>query len=240
MAASFSNRYSMSVHACPDCGGAIFFGAKRCSYCRPEKSRDRLEVAVAACLLFALALGAVYAAVLLSRDPNRPSLEAVLTGASRLASFEFNVAKPEQYGWIAQAMDACKADAAREPSSLHFLVVPLTAADKNDVRWATKPTAAAANAELLNLNDTLDGLRRGDLQLYPGEYVFRITSLPAGVTYKWNSATGVARFSSAEGEQLPKFKIAFQIGENEGDTALATELTRTPGSCFWTGALIMA
>ncbi len=228
----------MSVHACPDCGGAIFFGAKRCSYCRPEKSRDRLELAVAACLLSALALGAIYAAVLLSRDPNRPSLDAMLNATSKLARFEFSTAKLDEYGWIVEAMDVCKAEAAREPSSLHFLVVPLARTNKDDVRWATKSTGFAANAELLNLHDTLDGLRRGHLQLYPGEYVFRITSLPADIIYKWGSASGVARFSSAEGEQIPKFKMAFQIGENEGDASLATELTRMPGSCFWTGALI--
>jgi hypothetical protein len=230
----------MSVHACPDCGGAIFFGAKRCSYCRPERSRDRLEVAIAACLLSAVVFGAIYAGTLLSRDPNRPSIDAMMNATSKLARLEFTPAKTDEYGWIAQAMNACKADAARAPDSLHFLVLPLTRTKNDDMRWATKPTAAAANAELLNLNDTVDGLRRGDLQLYPGEYVFRITSLPADVTYKWDAASGVARFSTAEGEQIPKFKIGFQIGENEGDTSLATELTRAPGTCFWTGALIMA
>lgn len=230
----------MSVHACPDCGGAIFFGAKRCSYCRPEKSLDRLEVAVAACLLSALAIGAIYAAMLLSRDPNRPSLDAMLNATSRLARFEFSPTKTDDYGWIAKTMDACKEEAARAPGSLHFLVVPLAAANKNDVRWATKSTAAAANAELLSLNDTLDGLRRGDLQLYPGQYVFGITSMPAGVAFKWPAVTGVSRFTTEEGEQIPAFRMGFQLGENEGDASSGTEFTRTPGTCFWAGALIMA
>jgi hypothetical protein len=228
----------MSAHACPDCGGAIFFGAKRCAYCHPAKRLDRMEIAVAAGLLSTIALAAVYVGFLLSHDPKRPSLEAVVSAASRLARLEINSNSKEDYGWIDKAMQACRQDAANQPGSLHFLVVPVALVNKQDVRWATKSTATAGNAELLSLDDTLDGLRKGDLQLYSGEYTFSIISVPANVTYKWASASGASRFSTDEAEQIPAFRIAFQIGAGEADASSGTELKPSKGSCQWTGALI--
>jgi hypothetical protein len=228
----------MSVHACPDCGGAIFFGAKRCSHCQPAKRLDRMEIAIAAGLLTAIALGAAYVSFLLAHDPNRPSLDAIVSAASRLARMDIKSETKEDYGWIAKAMQACRQDAARQPESLHFLVVPVAPVNKQDVRWATKSTATAGNAELLSLNDTLDGLRKGELRLYSGDYSFSIISVPANVIYKWASASGASRFSTEEAEQIPAFRIGFQIGASETDTSSATELKPSKGNCQWTGALI--
>jgi hypothetical protein len=228
----------MSVHACPDCGGAIFFGAKRCSYCQPAKKLDRMEIAIAASLLSILALGAGYVGFLLAHDPNRPSLNAVASAVSRFARLEFKSVANEDYSWIGKAMQTCRQDAARKPESLHFLVVPVAPVNKQDVRWATKSTATAGNAELLSLNDTLEGLKKGDLQLYSGEYGFSIISVPANVIYKWASASGPSRFSTDEAEQIPAFRIGFQIGTSEVDTSSATELKPSKGNCQWTGALI--
>jgi hypothetical protein len=228
----------MSVHACPDCGGAVFFGAKRCSYCQPVKRLDRTEIAVATGLLTAIAFGAVYVGFLLARDPNRPSLDAVVSAVSRLARLEFKSETKEDYGWIAKTMQTCRQDAARQPETLHFLVVPVTPANNRDVRWATKSTATAGNAELLSLNDTLDGLRKGDLQLYSSEYTFSIISVPDNVIYKWESASGASRFSTDEAEQIPAFRIVFQTGASEADASSATELKPSKGACQWTGALI--
>jgi hypothetical protein len=229
---------AMSVHACPDCGGAVFFGAKRCSYCHPAKKLDRMELAVTAGLLSAIALGAAYVGYLLAHDPNRPSLDAIVSAVSRLGRLEFKSERKEDYGWIAKAMQACRQDAGRQPASLHFLVVPVALMNKQDVRWATKSTATAGNAELLSLNDTLDGLRKGDLQLYSGDYAFSITSVPANVIYKWASGSGASRFSTDEAEQIPAFKIGFQFGAGETDLSSATEMKPSKGNCQWTGALI--
>jgi hypothetical protein len=228
----------MSVRACPDCGGAIFFGAKRCSNCRPAKRLDRLEVAVAAGLLGAILIGGIYIGVLLARDPNRPSLEAAVSAVSRLFRADNPPEAKDDYGWIARGMQACRQDAARQPERLHFLVVPLMSANRNDVRSATISSATAANAELLSLDDTLAGLRKGDLRLYPGEYVFGISSVPDNVIYKWGKASGASRFSTDEAEQIPAYRMAFQIGENAGDVASGTEFRRGLGNCQWTGALI--
>jgi hypothetical protein len=228
----------MSAHACPDCGGAIFFGAKRCSYCLPAKRLDRMEIAVTTVLLLAILLGGAYAGYLLARDPNRPSLQAIINTLSRVGQTDPKAETKDDYNWIAEGMQNCRQEAGKRPDSLHFMVVPLTAVNKEDVRWATRSTASAANAELLGLNDTLDGLRKGDLNLYSGEYAFTITSIPGDVTYKWASANGPSRFSTDEAEQIPAFRIAFSLGGSEPDSTSATQFKPTKGSCLWVGALI--
>ena len=133
----------MSAHACPDCGGAIFFGARRCSYCLPAKRLDRMEIAVTTVLLLALLLGGVYAGFLLARDPNRPSLQAIMSTVSRLGQIAPTAETKENYNWIAEGMQNCRQDAGNRPDSLHFMVVPLTAVNKENVRWATRSTASA-------------------------------------------------------------------------------------------------
>lgn len=198
-----------------------------------------MEIAVAAGLLSAIALGAGYVGFLLAHDPNRPSPDAIVSAVSRLARLEFkSETTREDYGWLVKAMQDCQQDAARQPGSLHFLVLPVLPVNKQDVRWATKSTATAGNAELLSFNDTLDGLRKGDLLLYSGDYTFSIISVPANVIYKWASASGASRFSTDEAEQIPAFRIGFQIGASEADASSATELKPSKGSCQWTGALI--
>jgi len=228
----------MSAHACPDCGGAIFFGAKRCSYCLPARRLDRMEIAVTTALLLAILLGGIYAGYLLARDPNRPSLQAVTNALARVGQVAPKPEPEDNYSWIAEGMQTCRQQAGDRPDSLHFMVVPLTAVNKEDVRWATRSTASAANAELLSLNDTLDGLRRGDLNLYWGEYAFAITSVPGDVTYRWASASGPSRLSTDEAEQISGFRIAFSLGGSEPDSASATQFKPTKGSCLWVGALI--
>lgn len=197
-----------------------------------------MEIAIAAGLLSAILLGTIYAGFLLARDPNRPSLEAITGSLSRLARLNISPERTDDYGWIDSALQACRQEAARQPGSLHFLVVPLAPANKGDVRWATKSTASAGNAELLNFDDTLAGLRKGDLQLYPGEYTFSVTSVPANIIYKWAKTTGVSRFITDEAEQIAKFRMSFQIGDSQSDTTAGSEFSPIKGNCQWAGALI--
>ena len=193
---------------------------------RPTSSRSRKR------LLFggAIACAAAMLAIVLLRPRPIPSLQRADPPVQQVAA-----ESAEDLDRLRTAMDGCETDAKKDVGTLRFLIIPLAPVQKD---WREKSIAAVGNAFLLTSSDALGGLEDGTLQIYPGQYDFRVIDQGTNVIYKWKLSDGVANFTIADSGWVTQFKVQFLTRKNAADDQWGNSFERPNGKCYWVSAVI--
>jgi hypothetical protein len=140
---------------------------------------------------------------------------------------------------IEKAMAACDDEAARQPDSLYFLILPVLSPIRNYQPWvAASVGEIGTSVILLRSKDALDGLRDGSLTLYRGAYTFSIIDATTEAPQNWTPATGVAQFAKLDAAQIAGFRVRFGFADFVGDTPSNFRFPRQKGVCYWVSALL--
>ncbi|HEY7297458.1 MAG TPA: hypothetical protein VH684_05920 [Xanthobacteraceae bacterium] len=217
----------MFAAECPNCGEPVATFAKGCARCgAPNPARPAGFVVFGSLLLLLAAIAvAIFAVVRWQRVPvGNPEPDATATSAD--------------FAWLTQAMKDCDTDAAKAPSTLHFLVIPLAAASADDPQWRNKSLDDVGNAVLLPSNDAVAALKRGALRISDARYIFRVRDDSTKVIFKWSPSTGVKRFSAPDADEIEAFKVQFLSGDKANDDSWGASFTRHKGTCYWVNAIL--
>jgi hypothetical protein len=144
------------------------------------------------------------------------------------------------FGWIARATAECDAEAARNPDTLYFIVIPVVATDGNVQAWLAKANGMVAQTlVLLGSKTTIEGLRAGSLRLDGRAFEFAVLDPGSADVYKWKSAVGVHKFAIRDAKRVTSFRPGFELAKGtETQWADGGAIPRAAGTCYWTGALM--
>jgi hypothetical protein len=201
---------------CPHCGAPSSALALSCPHCGASKP-TRAAVGIAAIAGLAVVVVAIAIAALVLRRPAAPA--------------------PVDVAALSQAMQDCETEAARQPSTLYFLVVPMTSKAPDEEQWQAKSLNDIGNGILLSSDVALEGLKSGALALASEEYVFNVRDR-AGALYNWKGSTGIARLTIPNADRIDGFNIQFQTRSKTSDAAWGSEFVRQSGTCYWVNAII--
>lgn len=152
------------------------------------------------------------------------------------------IAQPAQdAGWVAKAMVDCEAQAAGDTGALHVLVIPVMAPPETLEQWESLAVDTLGNAGfLLRSNDALNGLRRGQLSLYPGLFVFSVRDDGTGKNHSWRPATGVSQFLLPDATAMASFRPGFHLPAGHNGPQWGAVIERGKGTCYWGSILVRA
>jgi len=140
--------------------------------------------------------------------------------------------------WLTTAMKDCDTDATNALTTLHFLVIPLSASPTDAAQWRNKSINNVGNALLLPSDDVLKALMGGSLSISQQQYVFSIRDEDTNAVYKWNASSGVKRFSTPDAEKLENFKVQFLTNQRAKSDDWGATFVRRKGNCYWVNAII--
>lgn len=141
---------------------------------------------------------------------------------------------------ITKAMAACDEEAARNPGSLYFQVLPLTEVARGKHDWRAVALQSVVNAySLLSDKDAFEGLRDKSLALRPDRYTFAVLDPSTGMTYSWTSATGLSRLSRPDVSAPKTIKLGFDFSVQQNGPQWSAPFTREPGTCYSVNVLVM-
>jgi hypothetical protein len=213
------------VSTCPKCGESVALSAGACAYCGAPNPARRTLVRIG---LWASALAAVAIVIAAAMMVMRPA--TLPDGADSQPDDDF--------GWLEAAMKKCDAEAAKDPGTLHLMVIPLTDQAKDEPGWRRISLNDIGNAILIKAEDMLAGLKRDALRISKAEYILALRNEATKEIYKWSPAVGVKRFSSPNADAIEQFKIQFQPGSGIAPPNWGAVFTRQKGSCYWVNAII--
>jgi hypothetical protein len=242
---------------CRRCGAGASYFANTCPRCGAQVVWRSVERAVAGLVGAALALVLVIAVInLLASKLSLWRGGAAARGEPPMAA-PVKVAAPSppirDVGWIAAAMAECDAEAARNPTGLYFLVIPVMPADPGDRSFSERAVGTIGRSvHLLRSADTLEGLRLGALTIYPRPFVFSFADPSTGRAWNFRPSTGVAKFVTSDVAQLQSFRPGLSLAEPAPQPSSQSAPQPTPqsiwadgipfprdrGVCYWTVPLI--
>jgi hypothetical protein len=251
----------MKSNNCPLCDAPVPILARACPYCgAPNPARRGIIVAAAAAaVLLIAAAGAAYVATRPAYVPSaplsagtspRPSGNPAAPATTPPGANPSAAAPPAaatsplaaatmgEYGWLAQTMIECDKVAMQQPKKLHFLIIPLTADPKDLPDWRLLAGSSIGNALTIPASDALGGLKRGTLTLYAEDYVFSVQDTATKLIYKWNAASGVKWFSTAEDAKIGAFRVQIQPVRKTQSSDWGELYSERGGSCLWVAAII--
>jgi hypothetical protein len=221
-----NREFEMIATDCPNCGEPVTTFAKSCAQCGAPNPARRAGFIVAASLVaLLLAIGiATFAVVRWQRLP--VTAEPTAPAAT------------DDFAWLTAAMTDCDTEAAAQVSTLHFLVIPLSAASADSQRWRGRTIDTIGNAILLPSDDVLAALKGGALTISADQYVFSIRDETTNTVYKWSPSTGVKRFSTPNADAIEGFRVQFLSGDKSNADDWGSTFSRRKGNCYWVNALI--
>jgi hypothetical protein len=169
---------------------------------RYSASNQKLRVAMAASAGLAVLVAAVASVVYLGARPPHPLSAEEIAGPATTGDGDF--------AWLASAMTACDKLASQQPTELHFLVIPLSADQKDMPDWRLIAAGSIGNAITLLADDALGGLRRGTLRIYPDEYVFSVRDAEGPSAYNWAPSVGVKQLSTDKPATISSVRMQLQ------------------------------
>ena len=216
----------MLVTECRDCGEGVPVFARACAHCGAPNHARPAAVAVAAALALLVVAVAVAAIVVLRWqhspvDTSEPVPATPATPEPATATTEF--------AWLTAAMQACDSEAAKEPDTLQFLVIPLANAPADEPEWRAKSLNDIGNAILLNSDAALAGLQSHGLKISTEEYSFFVREEGSSAMYKWKPSVGVVKFSIPDAQSTGSFRIQFQTRNRTGDANWGATFVRQKG-----------
>jgi hypothetical protein len=209
---------------CPDCGEPVAAFAKACPHCGAPNPSRRAGFVIAGSLVLLLAAIAV-------------AVFAVLRGV-RFPIEAPPAATTDDFGWLREAMQKCDDEAAATPSTLHFLVIPLSPAARDISQWQRKSLNDVGNATALASDEALSALSNGDLKISPDRYYFRVRDDATKSIYEWSLSSGVKRFSAPDADSVSNFSLQFLDAEHSGAEKWGAIFGRRKGNCSWVNAIL--
>jgi hypothetical protein len=211
--------YQMIATECPNCGETVSAFASSCARCGAPNELRRRVLGIAVLLLALILLGGIAAVVALHWPP----------ASTRTAGDDF--------GWLTTAMTACDDDAAKQPSKVYFLVIPLASNPEQDSQWREKSLNDIGNAILLRSDAALEGLKNKSLTISTTQYVFAMRD-QGGTVYSWNPTVGVARFVTNDSDSIQSFQVQFRVSASPAESEWGRAFVRQRGNCYWVDAII--
>jgi hypothetical protein len=212
---------------CAECGEPQSAFASICARCGAG-NRARLGA-----LAIVGALAAFAAAALVA-------LMAVVVGwqqAPKGAAAPASAAANGKFAWLTTAMHDCDTLAAKEPDTLHFLVIPLAVAPNNQANWQSKALNKVGNGILLRSDVALEGLKGKELAISKTRYIFAVRD-QAQVMYKWDRSSGIAKFSIPNAGSVDGFSIQFQGADGKAGDNWGNTFARKKGNCYWVNVVL--
>jgi hypothetical protein len=218
---------------CPSCGERSFMFAKACPLCG---STSRLGigpllelggiavVVVAVVIAIALALGGYQLAA------------ATETGEAVDARIAADSAG--DFSWLATAMSDCDSEAKADASRLHFLVTPLRVANGDEQPWRAKSINDKGTGVLLRADDTLDGLNKKTLRLYPADFGFSILDEASQPVRRWRTSSGVSKFSADDTVPIATFLVQLRTVHSGPEAEWGGSFTHQNSTCYWVNVII--
>ena len=213
---------------CQECSAPVSPLARACSYCGAPNPARRTVTIAAAALGALLIAGAVATAIVLYGGRSSTSPDGTPVASGQAGSF----------AWLTKAMSDCDAEAAKEPSVLHFMVTPLVDDPSDDPGWRRIALNDIGNAILISAENTIAGLARGALKITKNEYVLAVRDDATNVVFRWSPSTGVKRFATKEAGGPAAFKVQFQKRDGTGGINWGASFQRRPGTCYWVNAIV--
>jgi hypothetical protein len=141
------------------------------------------------------------------------------------------------FAWLTKAMQDCDAEAAKQQSTLYFLIMPMAARPEDEQQWRSQALNQVGNAILVSADVALEGLKSKALRLSAEEYSLNVRDR-ANVIYNWKASTGVARFTIPNADTIEGFNVQFHTRSRTSDTAWGNSFVRRRGTCYWVNAII--
>jgi hypothetical protein len=211
---------------CPDCGEPLARFAKSCPHCGAPNAARRAGFVIAASLVLLIAAIGIAALAIVRWQRLPIETEGPATATT------------DDFGWLKDAMKTCDDEAAGTPSTLHFLVIPLSAAPEGVPQWKSKSLNDVGNAIALPSQEALDALTGGMLKISPDPYFFRVHDDATKTILEWSLSTGVKRFSAPDTDAIQAFKLQFMTRERTGGDNWGATFARRKGNCNWVNAII--
>jgi hypothetical protein len=123
-------------------------------------------------------------------------------------------------------------------TKLHFLVIPLSADQKDMPDWRLIAVAPIGNAIALLANDALGGLRRGTLRIYADQYVFSVRDAEGSAAYTWSPSVGVKQFSTDKPTAISSVRMQLQPRHKADETDWGKIYTNQNGNCNWVPVIV--
>jgi hypothetical protein len=172
--------------------------------------------ALAAILLCVLVgVGALYAP--------RPSFLSGRTGGSNFA-------------WLSAALSACEKNAASQPQTLTFMVVPLAPTQTLNDSLSARAIEKIGAATLFDSKAAIEGLEGGAFRISSEQFVLYALDTSNNVPHRWNSAVGISTLTTRDGVTGGPYKIRLQTVPDE-PVAWSTSTAGGIGTCHWIFAL---
>ena len=201
----------------------------------PRLSPARIAfVLIALAVLAAAGVGRLVGPRIAS-ESGRPSAASAPPVASRPSE----AVAPIDIATVTKAMAACDEEAARNPGSLYFQVLPLIEVARGKHDWRAVALQSVVNAYfLLSDKDALEGLRDKSLALRADRYTFAVLDPATGITYSWTSATGMSRLSRPDVSAPKAIKIGFDFSAQQTGPQWSAPFNRAPGTCYSVNVLV--
>ncbi len=211
--------FNLLASKCPHCGSTFSTFAASCPRCGASNRTRLPALAIAGSLAVLVAVVGIAATMF-------------LRGTSTVSG------PPNgDFVWLTTAMEECDAEAAKTPTTLYFLVVPMKSNAADDDDWRAKSLNDIGNAILLNQESALAGLKAGTLRIASEQYDFRLRDEGTNEVYKWTPSSGVKKFLSPDAAKVEKFKVQFTTAKRPSDEWGAT-FVHEQGTCYWVNAII--
>jgi hypothetical protein len=142
------------------------------------------------------------------------------------------------YSWLSASLDACEKEAASDPGTLYFMIVPLSPTRRFDAQQADRALGTAGPVVLFSSGDTFDGLNRGVFRISSEPYVLIALDDRSKQPRRWNSATGVTKLTWPNMASDGPFRVRFQTSPDDTSETWSTVTADGRGSCHWVHALL--
>jgi hypothetical protein len=137
---------------------------------------------------------------------------------------------------IIKAMKDCDDEAAKDPDTMYFLVIPLAPATRPVEEWTTKGETYDTFI-LLPSKVMMDGL--GDRSLVPRslQYFLSLYDTTTRLSYRLGAGSGVFKSAQRNAAWLGNFRLGFDLTGSGQNPKWSNEFSRRKGVCYWVNVM---
>jgi hypothetical protein len=137
---------------------------------------------------------------------------------------------------IIQAMKDCDDEAAKDPDTMYFLVIPLAPAIRPVEEWTAKGESYDTFI-LLPSKVMMDGL--GDRSLVPRSLQYSLSLYDALTrrSYPLGAGSGVLKSAQRNAAWLGNFRLGFDLTGSGQKPKWSNEFSRRKGVCYWVNVM---
>jgi hypothetical protein len=137
---------------------------------------------------------------------------------------------------IIKAMKDCDDEAAKDPDTMYFLVIPLSPAKSSVEEWLAQGESYDSFI-LLPSKVMVDGLGNRSLVPRPVQYSLSLFDTATRRRYLLGAATGVLKSTQRNAAWLGSFRLGFDLTGTGENPKWSNEFTRRKGVCYWVNVI---